>query len=73
MPNRIGGQLLVMQGVVAPQLLAVKLVAAVHRFGKREFILPNPTGPRLGFEIGDSICRNRRRIDEHDGTAVRFP
>ena len=38
----------------------------------RELVLAHAAGARLGLEIRQAVGGNRRRIDEHDRTAVRF-
>src|SRR5574342_500978 len=55
------------------ELFAIQLVAAVHRRRVRVLLLADAAGPPLRIEIGKAVGGNRRWVDEHHRTAVRFP
>src|SRR5207253_848828 len=54
------------------QLLAVQLVAAVHRLRMRELVLADAAGALLSLEIGQAEGGDRGGVNKGDGTAVRF-
>ena len=58
--------------VIAAKMLAVQLVTAVHGDRLVPVVLAHASGLAAGLEVRQAVCRDRRRIDEHDGAAVRF-
>jgi hypothetical protein len=70
--ERLGRELLVVAGVVAAELLAVELVAAVHRRRIGEVVLLHPSGLRFHAEARHAVGRDRRRIHEDDRPPVRL-
>ena len=65
-------QLLVEPRVVAAEMLAVQLVAAVHRRRRVPLVLAHAAGARLRREVGQAVGGDRRGIEEDDRAAVRL-
>ena len=70
--NRVGRELFVVERVIVSELLAIQFVAPVHGRRMREVILADPSGARLGLEIGQAVGSNRRGINEGDRPPVRL-
>ena len=68
----LGGELLVIAGVVTAQVLAVELVATVHRRRVVVVVLLDLARPRFHFQAGQAVRGNRRRVHEAHRPAVRF-
>ena len=58
--------------VIAAKMFAVELVTAVHGDRLVPVVFANASSLAAGLEVRQAVCRDRRRIDEHDRAAVRF-
>ena len=66
-----GGELAVVLRVVAAQVLAVQLVAAVHRGGHVPLVLLHRARPLLGRQVGQAVGGDR--AGEHEGHRLPQP
>jgi hypothetical protein len=70
--RRFRRELLVVAGVVVAEVLAVQLVAAVHRGGLREVVLVHPPDACACLEVGQAVRGDAGRVDKHHRPAVRL-